>query len=50
LLIGTLGRKGDESGYLAFIIRCATIYLVFVAAHLLGRFYWRNRGKLNWKV
>ena len=48
LLIGTLGQKGGDSGYLAFIVRYASVYLVFVAAHLLGRFYWRNQEKLNW--
>jgi DNA-directed RNA polymerase subunit RPC12/RpoP len=26
------------------------IYLAMVAAHLLGRFYWRNQEKLNWEV
>jgi hypothetical protein len=49
LLIGLLGRKWSESIYMAFIVRCAAVYLVFVAAHLLGRFYWRNQEKLNWK-
>ena len=48
LLIGVLGQKGDESEHLAFILRSASIYLVFVAAHLLGRFYWRYQEKLNW--
>ena len=50
LLISVLGQKGGDSGYLAFIVRYASVYLVFVAAHLLGRFYWRNQEKLNWKV
>jgi len=49
LLIGTLGQKWGESGYLAFVVRCVSTYMVFVAAHLLGRFYWRNQEKLNWK-
>ena len=49
-LIGVLGQKVGESGYLAFLISCAIIYLVFVAAHLLGRFYWRYQEKLNWEV
>lgn len=26
------------------------LYSVFVVAHLLGRFYWRNQEKLNWEV
>lgn len=50
LLIGTLGQKWGESGYLAFVVRGVSTYMVFVAAHLLGRFYWRNQEKLNWEV
>lgn len=50
LLVGVIGQKVGESVYLAFIVRCAGVYIVFVAAHLLGRFYWRNQEKLNWKV
>jgi hypothetical protein len=26
------------------------LYITFVVAHLLGRFYWRNQEKLNWEV
>jgi DNA-directed RNA polymerase subunit RPC12/RpoP len=26
------------------------IYTIFVVAHLIGRFYWRNQEKLNWEV
>jgi hypothetical protein len=48
LLIGTIGWKWGESRYLAFIVRCVSTYLVFVAAHLLGRFYWRHKDKLDW--
>jgi len=47
LLIGVLEQRVQEPEYLAFILRCASIYLVFVAAHLLGRFYWRNKDKLD---
>jgi len=50
LLMGMLGQKVGESGYLAFIVRCASVYIVFVAAHLLGRFYWLYQEKLNWEV
>lgn len=49
LLVGVLGQKVGESGYLAFIVRCAGVYIIFVAGHLLGRFYWRNQDKLNWE-
>ena len=50
LLIGVLGQRVQGPGYLAFILRCAGIYLAFVAAHLLGRFYWRYQERLNWEV
>jgi len=33
-----------------FILHCVCIYLALVAAHLLGRFYWRYQEKLNWAV
>jgi hypothetical protein len=26
------------------------LYIGFVIAHMIGRFYWRNQGKLNWEV
>jgi DNA-directed RNA polymerase subunit RPC12/RpoP len=50
LLIGVLGQKASESGYLVILVRCAGIYLIFVAAHLLGRFYWKYQEKLKWEV
>jgi hypothetical protein len=39
-----------EALILRFILRCICIYLALVAAHLLGRFYWRYQEKLNWEV
>ncbi len=48
-LMAFFGHKAGESGYLAFIVRCVGVYVVFVAGHLLGRFYWRNQEKLNWE-
>ncbi|MCF7955637.1 MAG: hypothetical protein K9M75_07540 [Phycisphaerae bacterium] len=30
------------------LIEAALVYLSFIAAHLLGRFYWRNSHKLDW--
>ncbi len=50
LLIGVLGQKTSESGHLVFLVRSAGIYLIFVAAHLLGRFYWKYQEKLKWEV
>jgi hypothetical protein len=32
------------------LILLAFLYIVFVAGHLLGRFYWRYQKKLNWEV
>lgn len=49
-LIGVLRQRVQGPEYLAFIFRCVSIYLAFVAAHLLGRFYWRYEEKLNWEV
>ena len=42
----------DTGGLLALavVFHCARVYLAFVAAHLLGRFYWRYQEKLNWEV
>jgi hypothetical protein len=50
LLIGVLGQKVKESLHLVILVRCAAFYLLFVAAHLLGRFYWRYQEKLKWQL
>ena len=50
LLIGVLGQKASESEHLVILVRCAAFYLLFVAAHLLGRFYWKYQEKLKWEV
>ena len=26
------------------------LYIAFVIAHIIGRFYWRHEEKLNWEV
>ena len=39
---------GNQVGH--FILRAASIYLLWVAGHLLGRFYYRNEEKLYWEV
>jgi phage FluMu protein Com len=49
-LIGVLRQRVHGLEYLPFPLRCAGIYLAFVAAHLLGRFYWRYQEELNWEV
>ena len=38
------------AGILGAVLFCLMLYLVFVVAHLLGRFYWRYQDKLNWEV
>ena len=40
----------DTSPIFAAVLHCINVYLVLVAAHLLGRFYWRYEEKLNWNV
>ncbi len=35
---------------LAFVVRNTEYYPILIAAHLLGRFYWRNRERLDWIV
>ncbi len=50
LVIGVLGQKASESGYLVILVHFAGIYLIFVGAHLLGRFYWKYQEKLKWEV
>ncbi len=44
------GQIGIGASILEAIFTCLLVYLVFVVAHLLGRFYWRNQEKLNWEV
>jgi hypothetical protein len=38
------------SRFLNYVPLAVTIYLLMVAAHLLGRFYWRYQDKLYWEV
>lgn len=38
------------SWILAYLLNILFIYLLMVAAHLLGRFYWKYQEKLNWEV
>jgi len=39
-----------QSQILLFVFKVINIYLLLIAAHLLGRFYWRYQEKLNWEV
>jgi len=38
------------SGFLNYVTVAAAVYLAMVAAHLLGRFYFRYKEKLYWEV
>lgn len=40
----------QQSWILAYVSSIALIYLLMVAAHLLGRFYWKYEEELNWEV
>jgi len=33
-----------------YLLGAVCVYLAMMTAHLTGRFYWRNRKKLGWKV
>jgi hypothetical protein len=35
---------------LGFISKAANFYLLLVAAHILGSFYWRNKDRLGWGI
>ena len=45
-----LWQKAQQSRPLAFIHYCLSVYLLLVAAHLLGRFYWRHEEELDWQT
>jgi hypothetical protein len=45
-LLSVFEKVENISQLMTFILCCVRVYLLFVAAHLLGRFYWRNRDKL----
>lgn len=36
--------------FLGFVSNGVNLYLLFVAAHLLGRFYWWHKDKLDWSL
>lgn len=50
LAIGIFGQKVKESRHLAILVYLVSVYLIFIAAHLLGRFYWKYQEKLKWDV
>jgi len=48
------GQRPQPPGILTLIVgwifNGLYIYIAFVIAHLIGRFYWRHQEKLNWEV
>ena len=44
------GQITTGTTVLGAVFSCLLLYMVFVVAHLLGRFYWRYQDKLNWEV
>jgi len=50
VLIAMLQPETQESLFWEFILRAVITYLVLVAAHILGRFYWRYQDKFNWSL
>lgn len=58
LAISTLrGMSADEpkppdilTFFVGAIFAGIIVYIAFVIAHVIGRFYWRNQEKLNWEV
>jgi len=54
-LAGMFGLEGEQrpSGAILLVMGLfyfVGVYIVFVIAHLIGRFYWRYEDKLNWEV
>ena len=50
VLISMVHIQVEDSPLWEFIFRSVGIYIILVAAHILGRFYWRYQDKLNWDL
>jgi len=50
LLVAAIVSASQNSPVLTIVVPCGSIYLTMIAAHLLGRFYWRWQEKLYWEV
>lgn len=49
LLLSALPEGNSIGGWLLAVIKeSLTVYLQLVMAHILGRFYWRHRDRLDW--
>jgi hypothetical protein len=49
-ILTRIGPLWRESRILAYASIAGFYYLLLVAGHLLGRFYFRYQEKLNWEV
>jgi hypothetical protein len=49
-LIALLVANLLQRGILGYIFGIVCIYITMIMAHLLGRFYWRNKDKLGWGI
>ena len=49
-LIATITSILPQSRIISYILSAICIYLAMVAAHLLGRFYWWHKDKLDWGI
>lgn len=49
-LIIRVAQAAMDHALLAFPLLLVSIHVTLVAAHLLGRFYWRYQERLNWDV
>ncbi|UCC97736.1 MAG: hypothetical protein JSW66_18060 [Phycisphaerales bacterium] len=50
ILISTVSLGWPWRIPVAILCNIISVWLLFVAAHLIGRFYWRYKEKLNWEV
>jgi multisubunit Na+/H+ antiporter MnhG subunit len=49
-VMALLWNMVQQSMLLVFLHYCFSVYLLLVAAHLLGRFYWRYEEELEWET
>ena len=47
-LLYTIPTALEKLPYLKIISGAVALYLLFIESHVLGRFYWRNKEKLDW--
>ncbi len=50
VLVATVERLSPSIGALSYFFYTVEIYLLMIWSHLLGRFYWRYKEKLDWGI